>query len=139
MAGVKTAVSLRESLFQQVEALAREMKAPRSRPFATALEDFRRRPQDRQLLRRINFDSSRICTVVVCAHAFSLRRASAPRNMLLEKDEAALPEQNVVNVSRVLTVDRGYLIVSGEPPGFKYNLVRSGQNHSIEGGQAKNA
>src|SRR5665647_103206 len=95
MAGVKTAVSLRESLFQQVEALAREMKAPRSRPFAPALEHFRRRPQDRQLLRRINFDSSRICTVVVCAHAFSLRRASAPRNMLLEKDEAALPEQNL--------------------------------------------
>jgi metal-responsive CopG/Arc/MetJ family transcriptional regulator len=54
MANVKTAVSLQKSLFEQVEALAGEMKIPRSRVFALALEDFVRRHQNRQLLERIN-------------------------------------------------------------------------------------
>jgi metal-responsive CopG/Arc/MetJ family transcriptional regulator len=54
MANVKTAVSLQKSLFEQVEALAGEMKISRSRVFALALEDFVRRHQNRQLLERIN-------------------------------------------------------------------------------------
>jgi antitoxin MazE6 len=54
MANVKTAVSLQKSLFEQVEALAGEMKVSRSRVFALALEDFIRRHQNRRLLERIN-------------------------------------------------------------------------------------
>jgi len=54
MGNVKTAVSLEESLFEQVEALAREMKTTRSSVFALALEDFVRRHQNRQLLERLN-------------------------------------------------------------------------------------
>jgi len=54
MANVKTAISLQESLFEQVEALADEMKISRSRVFALAVEDFVRRHQNRRLLDRIN-------------------------------------------------------------------------------------
>ena len=54
MANVKTAISLQKSLFEQVEALAREMKVSRSRLFALALEDYIRRSQNQQLLERIN-------------------------------------------------------------------------------------
>ena len=54
MANVKTAISLQESLFEQVEALADEMKISRSRVFALAVEDFVRRHQNRRLLERIN-------------------------------------------------------------------------------------
>jgi metal-responsive CopG/Arc/MetJ family transcriptional regulator len=54
MANVKTAISLQESLFEQVEALAHEMKVSRSRLFVLALEDYLRRHQNLQLLDRIN-------------------------------------------------------------------------------------
>jgi metal-responsive CopG/Arc/MetJ family transcriptional regulator len=43
MENVKTAVSIRKSLFEQAENLARKMKVPRSRLFALALEDYIRR------------------------------------------------------------------------------------------------
>jgi predicted transcriptional regulator len=54
MASVKTAISLDKPLFDQVEALAAEMKVPRSRVFALAVEEFVRRRQSQQLLQRIN-------------------------------------------------------------------------------------
>jgi metal-responsive CopG/Arc/MetJ family transcriptional regulator len=54
MANIKTAISLQKSLFEQVEALAREMKVSRSRLFVLALEDYLRRYQNLQLLERIN-------------------------------------------------------------------------------------
>ena len=54
MAQVKTAVSLDKSLYEQIDALARKIKAPRSRLFAMALEDFLRRHENEQLLRAIN-------------------------------------------------------------------------------------
>jgi metal-responsive CopG/Arc/MetJ family transcriptional regulator len=54
MTNVKTAISLQKSLFDQVEALAEELKLPRSRVFALAVEDFVRRYQSRRLLDRIN-------------------------------------------------------------------------------------
>jgi mRNA interferase MazF len=55
------------------------------------------------------FNRSRIGTVVVVALTSNLARAEAPGNVLLEKDEAGLPKQSVVNVSQVFTVDRGQL------------------------------
>ena len=54
MANIKTAISLQESLFKQVEGLARKMKISRSRLFAIALEDYLHRQQNRQLLDQIN-------------------------------------------------------------------------------------
>ena len=52
------------------------------------------------------FNSSRIHTVVVCALTSNLRRAEAPGNVLLQLGEANLPQQSVVNVSQIFTVDK---------------------------------
>ncbi|MGB3513263.1 MAG: hypothetical protein WBA93_29430 [Microcoleaceae cyanobacterium] len=54
MATVKTAISLQESLFEQAEVLAAEMKISRSRLIAIALEEFIGRHQNRLLLEKIN-------------------------------------------------------------------------------------
>ncbi len=54
MASIKTAVSLEESLFQKVEALAEEMGLPRSQLFALALEEFLNRHHNRKLLRELD-------------------------------------------------------------------------------------
>jgi mRNA interferase MazF len=52
------------------------------------------------------FNRSRINTVVVCALTSSLERAGAPGNVLLDREEANLPKQSVVNVSQIFTVDK---------------------------------
>jgi mRNA interferase MazF len=52
---------------------------------------------------------SQIRTVIVCALTTNLRRAKAPGNVLLEVGEADLPEQSVVNVSQIFTVDKTLL------------------------------
>jgi len=54
MANVKTGVSIRKSLFEQAEALARQMEISRSRLFTLALEEFIQRRHNQQLLERIN-------------------------------------------------------------------------------------
>ncbi len=56
------------------------------------------------------FNRSRINTVVVCTITSNLRRAEAPGNVLLERQEANLPRQSVVNVSQIFTVDKGDLV-----------------------------
>lgn len=55
------------------------------------------------------FNLSQIKTVVVCPLTSNLKRASAPGNVLLEKDEANLSKQSVVNVSQIFTVDKTQL------------------------------
>jgi len=52
------------------------------------------------------FNRSKIGTVVVCALTSNLQRADAPGNVLLDKKEANLPKQSVVNVSQIFTVDK---------------------------------
>ncbi len=52
------------------------------------------------------FNQSRINTVVVCVLTSNLKRAESPGNILLEKDEANLPKQSVVNISQIFTVDK---------------------------------
>ena len=44
--------------------------------------------------------------MVVCALLSNLKRAQAPGNVLLEKREANLAKQSVVNVSQIFTVDK---------------------------------
>ena len=44
--------------------------------------------------------------VIVCALTSNLKRAKAPGNILLEPGEAHLPQQSVVVVSQVSTVDK---------------------------------
>ncbi|MDZ4165360.1 MAG: type II toxin-antitoxin system PemK/MazF family toxin [Smithellaceae bacterium] len=55
------------------------------------------------------FNASRINTVVVCTITSNLERAKAPGNVLLNKNEANLPKQSVVNISQIFTVDKGDL------------------------------
>ncbi|WP_414692088.1 type II toxin-antitoxin system PemK/MazF family toxin [Phototrophicus methaneseepsis] len=52
---------------------------------------------------------SRIHTVVVCALTSNLKKASMPGNVLLEAGEANLPNQSVVEVSKVLSVEKAQL------------------------------
>jgi metal-responsive CopG/Arc/MetJ family transcriptional regulator len=54
MANVKTAISLQQSLFEQVEALAQELQISRSRLFVLAVEAFIQRYQNQKLLEAIN-------------------------------------------------------------------------------------
>ena len=55
------------------------------------------------------FNHSRIHTVVVCALTSNLKRANFPGNVLLEVNEANLPKQSVVEISKVSTVDKAQL------------------------------
>lgn len=54
MAAVKTAISLDETIFHEVDALARRMNISRSAVFARAAQNFVRRQQNRELLEKIN-------------------------------------------------------------------------------------
>lgn len=56
------------------------------------------------------FNQSRINTVVVCVLTSNLKRAEVPGNVLLEKREANLAKQSVVNVSQIFTVDKEDLV-----------------------------
>jgi len=54
MPNIKTAISLPEAIFNQADALAKEMRIPRSRLFALATEAYIRHYQNQQLLEAIN-------------------------------------------------------------------------------------
>ncbi|WIY81849.1 type II toxin-antitoxin system PemK/MazF family toxin [Propionimicrobium sp. PCR01-08-3] len=55
------------------------------------------------------FNRSRIATVIVTALTSNLRLAVMPGNVELEKGEADLPKDCVVNVSQTLVIDRSRL------------------------------
>ncbi len=55
------------------------------------------------------FNKSAISTVIVCGLTSNLRRAKAPGNVRLNKGEARLRKEGVVNVSQVFTVDKSRL------------------------------
>lgn len=55
------------------------------------------------------FNTSRINTVVVCALTSNIKRAQSPGNVLLEKGEANLPKQSVINITQIFTVDKTQL------------------------------
>lgn len=52
------------------------------------------------------FNRSRINTVAVCALTSNLKRAKAPGNVLLNKNEAGLSKQSVINISQIFTVNK---------------------------------
>ena len=54
MASVKVAVSLPEELFTQVEAVAADLKVPRSRVYANALEEYVRHWENRRLSEQLD-------------------------------------------------------------------------------------
>jgi mRNA interferase MazF len=55
------------------------------------------------------FNHSRITTVIVCALTSNLHRANEPGNVLLDVGEGNLPEQSVVVVSQIASVDKARL------------------------------
>lgn len=55
------------------------------------------------------FNASRISTVVVAVVTSNLALAAAPGNVRLAKADTGLPKASVVNVSQILTIDRGLL------------------------------
>lgn len=55
------------------------------------------------------FNRSAIQTTVVAVITAQLSRAAAPGNVLLTADQSGLPRDSVVNVSQLVTVDRGVL------------------------------
>jgi len=55
------------------------------------------------------FNQSRIATVVVVSLTSNLKRAKAPGNVLLNKGEANLEKQSVVNISQIFTVNKSDL------------------------------
>jgi mRNA interferase MazF len=55
------------------------------------------------------FNHSRITTVVVCALTSNLHRSTEPGNVLLEAGEGNLPQQSVVVVSQISSVDKARL------------------------------
>ena len=54
MGSIKTAISLEKPLFEQIEALAKEMKVSRSRLFVLAAQEFLDRHENQKLLEAIN-------------------------------------------------------------------------------------
>lgn len=54
MASVRMTISMREPLFEQIDAEARKMKVSRSRLVSLALEEFLRRRENQELLERLN-------------------------------------------------------------------------------------
>ena len=55
------------------------------------------------------YNGSRIRTVVVCAITSNMQRARDPGNVVLEKGEANLSKDCVVNVTQIFTVDKNWL------------------------------
>jgi len=54
MSNIKTAISIKESLFKEAETLAKKLEISRSKLFAVALENFIRQQENRELLKKIN-------------------------------------------------------------------------------------
>lgn len=73
------------------------------------------------------FNRSQIATVVVAAITTNLRLAVAPGNVALTQKQCGLPQDSVVNVSQLLTIDRSILAeVAGHVPSNKMREVAAG-------------
>lgn len=55
------------------------------------------------------FNHARVSTVIVCALTSNLQRAHEPGNVLLDTGEGNLPQQSVVVVSQISSVDKARL------------------------------
>ncbi|MBK6795438.1 MAG: ribbon-helix-helix protein, CopG family [Acidobacteria bacterium] len=54
MANIKTAISIKDSLFEKIDQLARDLQVPRSHIFVLAVEEYLKRQENLQILARIN-------------------------------------------------------------------------------------
>ncbi len=76
-------------------------------PTPVASEPGYRRPV--LIIQSNQFNLSRINTVIAAVLTTNLRLADAPGNILVTTDETGLPQDSVVNVSQVITVDKSFL------------------------------
>lgn len=56
-----------------------------------------------------SFTRSRMATVIVAAITSNLRLVAAPGNVLLRARESGLPKDSVINVSRIITLNKSDL------------------------------
>jgi mRNA interferase MazF len=77
-------------------------------PMPVASEPGYRRPV--LIIQADEFNRSRIRTVIAAVFTTNLRLAEAPGNVFLTTNETSLPQDSVVNVSQVITVDKLFLI-----------------------------
>jgi metal-responsive CopG/Arc/MetJ family transcriptional regulator len=83
MPSVKTAVSLPESVFKQVEALAEELRVSRSRLLLMAIEQFTERRRNKELFEAL----SRAYTEPPTSEERRLLRAAKRYHRLRDKEE----------------------------------------------------
>lgn len=55
------------------------------------------------------FNASRIQTIVVAAMTSNIKLAAAPGNVLCARRETGLSRTSVINVSQIVTLDKGLL------------------------------
>jgi mRNA interferase MazF len=131
-ARVTISVSIPESLFHQAEVLAQQLSLSPDELFEAALEQFVRQadvdksagqkihhgdlywlrdsdPHPHVVVQENIFNHSRLQTVIVCSLTSNLNRVNIPGNVLLEAGEGNLPRQSVVEVSKLMTVDKTQL------------------------------
>lgn len=76
-------------------------------PESVASEPGYRRPV--LIVQSDDFNRSRIRTVILVVLTTNLRLAEAPGNVLVTKEDTALPRDSVANVSQIITLDRTFL------------------------------
>ena len=76
-------------------------------PIPVASEPGYRRPV--LIIQSDDFNRSRIRTVIVAVLTTNLRLAEAPGNVVVTVDQTGLPQDSVVNVSQVITIDKSFL------------------------------
>ncbi len=90
-------------------------------PIPVASEPGYRRPV--LIVQSDEFNRSRIRTVIAAVLTTNLRLADAPGNILITTDETGLPQDSIVNVSQVITVDKSFLteqVLGGAENYFKF-------------------
>ena len=55
------------------------------------------------------FNKSSIQTIIVLAITTNLKLADAPGNVFISKQQSGLPRDSVINISQIVTVDKGFL------------------------------
>ena len=55
------------------------------------------------------FNRSNIQTVIVLAITKNLKLADAPGNVTISKEKSGLPRDSVINISQIITIDKGFL------------------------------
>ena len=83
MAKTKTAISLKESLFEQVNIIAEEMNISRSHLFSIAVEEFIERHQNQKMLEALN----EVYQEGLDASELQLLREAKPKYRKLLEDE----------------------------------------------------